>query len=182
MAGGHVSLSYTLRRSTRARALRLSVRPDGAVVVSAPHFLGLAAIERFLAKHAAWVRRKVEVMRGRSLIRIARSDIRRLKEQARRFVHERCAYYANLYDVSFHKISIRAQKSRWGSCSKNGNLSFNYRLAALPEHLREYIIVHEVCHLVELNHSKRFWALVEKSVPNHRAARKELRAVNMVFY
>jgi hypothetical protein len=86
-----------------------------------------------------------------------------------------------VYGVSLKKISIRAQKSRWGSCSHGGNLSFNYKIAALPPHIAEYIIVHEVCHLLELNHAARFWGHVERAVPHHKAVRKELRDIVVSF-
>ena len=174
-------MEYMLKRSTRARAMRLTVHPDGAVVVTAPNFFGLHAIERFLAQHSEWVRRKVDATKGRRVIRIARSDIPILKRRALTLARERCEYFAKLYGVRFGKISIRAQKSRWGSCSHTGNLSFNYRIAALPPELRDYIIVHEICHLLELNHSKKFWAQVARAIPTHKALRKEMRNIVFVF-
>jgi hypothetical protein len=159
--------------------MRLAIYSDGAVVVTAPHFCGVHAIEKFLAQHSAWVARKLETTKGRRVINIPRADIPRLKREAHRLAHERCAHYTELYGFSYKKISIRSQKTRWGSCSKNGNLSFNYKIAALPAHLAEYIIVHEICHFGEMNHSRAFWALVARYIPLHRALRAELR--NVVF-
>lgn len=173
---------YSLKRSTRAKAMRLTVHPDGAVVVTAPDFFGMAAIERFFAKHSGWVRRCVAKTRGKTVIRIARGDIPKLKYKALAFAKERSAHYAKLYGVSFGTISIRAQKTRWGSCSHRGNLSFNYRIAALPIHAAEYIIVHELCHLLELNHSRRFWRHVERAVPHHKKVRAEIRNTVTVFH
>ena len=95
-------------------------------------------------------------------------------KHTRALVHERTAYFAKAYGITYAKISIRKQKTRWGSCSRAGNLSFNYRLGFLPAHLADYIIVHELCHIVEHNHSIRFWALVAQAFPNPKVFRKEL--------
>ena len=161
--------------------MRLAVYPDGAVVVTAPSYFAVRVVEYFLAKHAAWVQRKVDATKGKTVIRIARRDIPELKQQALALAQVRCTEYAALYGVSFRKISIRAQKTRWGSCSHSGNLSFNYRIAALPAHLAEYVIVHEMCHLLELNHSAEFWQHVARAVPEHKAIRKEIRNLAIIF-
>lgn len=99
------------------------------------------------------------------------------KKKALVVVERRLKYFNEIYHYSYTRISIRNQKTRWGSCSKRGTLSFNYKIAFLPEYLADYIIVHELCHLKEMNHSKRFWDLVAKTMPDHRARRRELRAL-----
>jgi hypothetical protein len=170
-------MQYTLKRSSRARSMRLAIQPDGAVVVTAPLFFGLESIEKFLAQHSAWAMRAIEKTKGRTVINIPHADIPRLKREALALAHERCAHYAKLYGFSYKKITIRAQKTRWGSCSKNGNLSFNYKIAALPAYLAEYIVVHEICHFGEMNHSRAFWALVARHVPDHASARRALRNI-----
>jgi predicted metal-dependent hydrolase len=161
--------------------MRLAVYPDGAVVVTAPSYFGIRVIEYFLAKHAGWLQRKVEEVKGKTVVRIARRDIPELKQKALRFAQERCVHYASVYGVSFSRISIRAQKTRWGSCSHTGSLTFNYRIAALPAHLAEYVIVHEMCHLLELNHSADFWRHVARIIPEHKAVRKEIRNIAVIF-
>ena len=103
------------------------------------------------------------------------------KESARALVHERVRHfnqhYSTKHGIAHGRITIRNQKSRWGSCSKKGNLNFNYKLVFLPEELRDYVIVHELCHVKEFNHGKGFWDLVAEVVPNHREMRKKLRAI-----
>lgn len=99
------------------------------------------------------------------------------KELARQVVHERLAHWNQHYNYSWNRVAIRNQKTCWGSCSSLKNLNFSYRLLFLPEHLRDYIIVHELCHLVEMNHSRNFWALVEQTLPHHRKLRAELRVI-----
>jgi predicted metal-dependent hydrolase len=99
------------------------------------------------------------------------------KSQALYLAKVRLEHFNQFYNFKYNKVTIRNQISRWGSCSKRGNLNFNYRIALLPEELRDYIIVHELCHLGEFNHSKNFWALVEKTIPNWSELRKKLKIV-----
>ena len=97
------------------------------------------------------------------------------KNQALELATSRTHFFNETYQVVFNKIKIRNQKTRWGSCSTKGNLSFNYRILFLSEKARDYIIVHELCHLKEFNHSKNFWALVEKVFPDYAEIRKEIK-------
>lgn len=97
------------------------------------------------------------------------------KENARAFISERLDYYSKIHGFRFNRVSIRNQRSRWGSCSIKGNLNFNYRILMLPQHLADYIIIHELCHLKELNHSPRFWNLVAQVMPDYLEIKKELR-------
>jgi len=103
------------------------------------------------------------------------------KEAARALVHERVehflGHYGTWHGIVPGKIAIRNQRSRWGSCSKKGNLNFNYKLVFLPPEVRDYVIVHELCHIKEFNHAKPFWALVAETVPEYKALRKQLRTV-----
>lgn len=174
-------MNYTLKRSDRARTMRLAVHPDGAVVVTAPRYFELAAIERFVLKYSEWIRKHLERTKGKTVIRLKRADIPRLKRKTREFVTKRVEHFARVYGVSYKKIAIRSQKSRWGSCSKSGNLSFNYKIAALPPEIADCIVVHELCHRIEFNHSKKFWALVARTFPDHLRIRKELKNTVILF-
>lgn len=179
--GKEKKIDYTVKRSPRARTMRLAIYPDGNVVVTAPKFFALQAIEDFVMKHSLWVRTKVEETRGRSILRIRRADIPNLKKQALALAIARADHYAAYYGVQYRKISIRAQKSRWGSCSENGNLSFNYKIAVLEPRLADYIVVHEICHIRQFDHSKAFWALVAEQFPDHRELRQKLRNTATIF-
>lgn len=101
------------------------------------------------------------------------------KERARAFVHERLEYWSTHYGCSYGRVAIRNQRTRWGSCSSKQNLNFNYRIVFLPPHLADYIIVHELCHLLELNHGPQFWAHVARTCPEYVSHVSELRACNM---
>lgn len=172
---------YEVRRSKRARALRLSVYADGAVVVTAPHLFSLRAIERFVTAHSTWVHRKLEEYRGRRVVYVRRADIPRLKKEALRLAEGRVQHFAERYGVQVGKITVRSQKTRWGSCSREGNLSFNYRLAVLPPELVDYVVVHEICHRIAFDHSRAFWSAVERTIPDHKALRRELRDIAFLY-
>lgn len=97
------------------------------------------------------------------------------KESARTMVLDRIRHFNTHYGLPIKKIAIRNQKSRWGSCSRKGNLNFNYKLTFLPPELRDYVIVHEICHIKEFNHGRGFWQLVAETVPEYKEMRKQLR-------
>jgi hypothetical protein len=97
------------------------------------------------------------------------------REQARRFVESRIKHFNGFYNFKIGRIAIKNQTTRWGSCSSRGNLNFNYKILYLRAQLADYLIVHELCHLGELNHSKRFWLLVYKTIPDYVIINKELK-------
>ena len=109
------------------------------------------------------------------LARRNRRQYLKLREHARAFVHERIRHFNASYMLRVGKVFIKNHKSRWGSCSEKGNLNFNYKIVLLPPEIADYIIVHELCHLAEFNHSDRFWLLVAHAVPDHKRIRQSLR-------
>ncbi len=117
------------------------------------------------------------------------AQIAAARNQARTLISARILYFTTLYNARHGlgfmppvgRISIRNQKTRWGSCSRRGTLNFNYRLALLPSHLADYIVVHELCHLKVFNHSDAFWALVAEVIPNYQTYRQELRIAGMLL-
>lgn len=99
------------------------------------------------------------------------------KEAARALIHERVRHFNAYYKLPIGRIAVRNQRSRWGSCSRKGNLNFNYKLVFLSPELRDYVVVHEICHVKEFNHGRGFWALVAETIPNWKQLRKVLREV-----
>lgn len=177
-------VAYTLKKSARARRLRVTVHCDGAVVVTLPYSLPQSLVPRFLSEKARWLLSKMAHFArfgGASVIRYTRRDYLLHRERARSIVTERVAQLNLAYGFRYGAIAIKDQKTCWGSCSRRGNLNFNYKIVFLPDHVRDYVIIHELCHLQEMNHSGRFWALVERAVPNHRAIRKLLRKTGLGF-
>lgn len=100
------------------------------------------------------------------------------KETARVVILDRLAFFNQFYNLHWNRVAIRNQRRCWGSCSAKGNLNFNYKVLFLPEHLRDYIIVHEMCHLTHLNHGKDFWDLVATQMPDYRNYVQELHALD----
>jgi predicted metal-dependent hydrolase len=174
-------VSYTLRKSKRARGMRLTVYGDGTIVVTTPVSFQENTVERFIEERSKWLFSKIAFFskfKGRTVTRMgsSRRDYLKYKDAAYQLAVARVNYFNNkTYKSVFNRISIKNQKSRWGSCSKKGNLNFNYKIALLPPELADYIIVHELCHLKEFNHSPKFWKLVEMEMSNYRALRNQLK-------
>jgi predicted metal-dependent hydrolase len=108
------------------------------------------------------------------------AEYKELKEKARTLIHERLKHYNAYYNFSYNKVAIRNQKSRWGSCSARKNLNFNYRLVLLSPELLDYVVVHELCHLQEMNHGKKFWDLVARTVPDYKERKVLLLKVKLI--
>jgi predicted metal-dependent hydrolase len=111
-----------------------------------------------------------------------RNQYLKYKEQARILVENRISHFSKFYDITINRIAIRNQKTRWGSCSRNGNLNFNYKLVLIPENLADYVIVHELCHLKQFNHSKNFWNLVAETIPDYEERRESLKKMNREYF
>ena len=172
--------SYTLRRRKRHGRITVSVHDDGKVLVTAPRRLAIRHIESFLRDQISWIQTALRtIVRPRRYSdEQARAHYLAHKEQARSLVTARLVELNTAYGFSYRRVAIRRTKTRWGSCSAGGCLNFDYRILFLPPHLQDYLLVHELCHLKELNHSKRFWSLVEETIPNYRSLRTQLRTVD----
>ena len=171
-------LEYKVRQSARAKRMRVTIYRDGSVVATVPRFFDLKILDKFILAKKDWILEKVQkFLRSplRFLKNSSKRDLKKYRSEVLLLIQERLTYYNQSYNFNYYRVSIRNQKSRWGSCSKKGNLNFNYKIFFLPAEIRDYIIVHELCHLQEFNHSKNFWNLVEKTIPNYRQIRKSLK-------
>ena len=112
-------------------------------------------------------------------VRVTQKRYATLRKQAKLLVVERLNHFNTFYQFPYRRIFIKNQKTRWGSCSGNRNLNFNYRILFLPPHLQDYLIVHELCHLQQMNHSQAFWDLVGQQIPEYKPYSKELRTFRM---
>ncbi len=142
----------------------------------------VSVINRFVGEKADWIDKSLRKMKQRQEQTLEEGkepltpqEIRLLVTRAKRIIPQRVRYYAEMMGVTFGRITIRMQKSRWGSCSGKGNLNFNCLLMRAPDEIVDYVVVHELCHLKEMNHSKRFWAEVEKILPDYTERRKWLK-------
>lgn len=176
-------ITIEIQRSRR-KSLVIEVGPGGKVIVKAPLLYPARDIERFVIQKETWIRRKLSEQkrkqktleeRNRYLTPFTEDEIRQMQSDARRIIPGRVAYYAPIVGVTYNRIAIRGQKTRWGSCSSKGNLNFNFLLTKVPEDVLDYVVVHELCHRKHMNHSREFWNEVARVVPDYREKKKWLR-------
>lgn len=155
---------------------------DGSVVVTTPHDLQESIAERFIREKTGWLFSKLAFFKqfeGRPLARYSHDDYLRYRDGALTLVQKKVRHFSDQLGYRYNKINIKNQKTCWGSCSRKANLNFNYKIIFLPERIQNYIIMHELCHLKEFNHSKRFWKLVANSFPDYQEIKSELRKHSM---
>lgn len=185
--GTEVETTYILARSDR-KTTTLTVSQDGVLTIHTSALASQEYIHDLLQCHADWILRQMKRQQERS--RAAREQVQgksieereeaaqRAAQEMRGVLIERIRYYEPMLPASHRpitKIRIAMQRTRWGSCSAKGTLSFNVRLALAPREALDYVVVHELCHLAEMNHSDRFWALVGEIMPDYETWRKWLR-------
>lgn len=176
-------ISYVIKRSQRARRIRLTVYQDKRVVVTLPQNLSAVLAEQFVQQKAIWIWRKLNHFKNSQKSLLAKynpEEYRHYKEKVRQIILSKLNYLNQVYDFPINQVRIKNQRTIWGSCSKKGNLNFNYKIMFLPDKLADYIIVHEICHLKELNHSPQFWSLVGRSFSNYQVIKKQLRHTSFI--
>ena len=160
-------------RSNR-KTVAIQVNSDLSITVRAPHFASEKDIEKILMKKEAWISKHIEEIKTRkkrfeseSTDKFTPEKIKLLADKALEVIPMRVEYFANIMGVTYGNITIRNQKTRWGSCSSEKNLNFNWKLILAPPEVLDYVVVHELCHLKEMNHSKAFWDEVGKVMPEY---------------
>jgi hypothetical protein len=167
-------------RRSRRKTMSIEVTSDGKVIVRAPMRMSGAVIDGFVTEKAGWIEkslRKMELRREEKGMqeKLSQEELERLADQAADVLAEKVRYYAQQIGVTYGRITIRNQKTRWGSCSAKGNLNFNCLLMLAPEDVQDYVMVHELCHRKQMNHSEKFWNEVEKVLPDYRERRNWLK-------
>ena len=185
-------MNVKIIRSNR-KTLAIQINPDLSVTVRAPIYASQREIGRILKEKEGWIQKHIEKIReqeakrkemygekgeyGKSAEReyLSNEEIHKLAEKALEYIPKRVSYFAKQIGVTYGKITIRNQKTRWGSCSSKGNLNFNCLLMLTPPEVIDYVVVHELCHRKEMNHSGAFWAEVEKVIPDYKEQVKWLK-------
>ena len=168
-------MEFEIIRSKR-RTLCLQVKRDGSVLVRAPLHTSEKVIKDFVFSHTEWIKKKQELVKNAHIPEdFDKNQVKILKERAKNIIEPILEKYSILMGVSYEKVSINSAKTRFGSCSSRKTLNFSYRLALYPYEAIEYVCVHELAHLTEMNHSKKFWAIVEKYLPDYKERRKLLK-------
>lgn len=175
---GDREMAYVLRVSTRTKRVSIRLQRDGTVLLTLPRGFRLERGERFLWEKHPWIQaslaRHAHTHRGLSLEE-RRAEYHATKAQALQTITACVQKYAEQYGFTYTGISIRAQTTRWGSCSSRGKLSFQYRLARIDPALMEYVVVHELVHTRFMHHGPAFWACVEGILPDYQSLRARLR-------
>ncbi len=166
-------MQYGVIRSDR-RTLSLQITRDGDVLVCAPYRATNASIEAFVQKHVRWIERRLAT--HVSVEPMPEEEREHLLEEAKKLLPERLDYWAKVLNIDYSRVTVRLQRTRWGSCSANGTISLNALLVIVPESVRDYVVVHELCHRLEMNHSKAFWKAVYAALPRAEEARAWLKA------
>lgn len=172
------SIPYSLKRRKGMRSMRLSINSQGSFVVSAPKWYPLYLINKFIQEKSDWIWEKIKHIDFDLVSEKQKAEkdfYKNNKILAKKIIAEKVAILNRDYGFFYNKISIKNQKTCWGSCSQRRNLNFNVKIIRLPDDLQNYIIVHELCHLEELNHSRKFWNLVAKAIPDFQELRKKLK-------
>lgn len=175
-------LTYRIVRSER-KTLSVSIQPDCTITVRAPRSVSDSQIRRFLIEKQHWLitkyleaKQKQETIPCSDLTDTQRTALtRRYIDAAKEYFPKRVAYFHQFTGGTYSRITIRNQKTRWGSCSSKGTLSFNWRLMLAPPAILDYVVVHELCHLRHMDHSPAFWQAVGEVFPDYASARKWLR-------
>lgn len=170
-------ITYTLKRYKRSKKLRLIIKNTGDIVITAPYRVSQKYIDTFFMEQKKWIEEKVAIFKSMPQpdVKTKRGDYKKYKEEALRLVTTRIEKINLFYKFKFNTITIRNQKTRWGSCSHKKNLNFNYKVVFLPLHLLDYVITHELCHLQEMNHGENFWKLIEQTDSEYQKHHKELK-------
>ena len=174
-------MEFTLIRSNR-KSVGIQVNADLTVTVRAPWNVSDNEIQCIIQKKEPWIQKHLTQMKERreeyeksGRQPLTAEDIQKLAQQALEYIPKRVEYFSKIIGVTYGRITIRNQKTRWGSCSSKGNLNFNCLLMLTPPEVIDYVVVHELCHRKQMNHSKKFWAEVEKILPDYKESIKWLK-------
>ena len=161
-------IEYSLIYSDR-RTLSLSVK-NGKVIVRAPLRTPQSIVDSFVKKHGTWILRSLEKEKNRNQIfdNLTEDKIRELKDEAKKHLIEKTEHYSKIMGIKYSRVTITSAKTRFGSCSSKGNISYSYRLMLYPEQAQEYVVVHELAHVLEMNHSKKFYQIIAGVLPDYK--------------
>lgn len=180
-----MEITYIIQKSRR-RSISVSVLPDNRVLVKAPYGTAERTVQEFLLSKKSWITKHIQKQnsqneKAQELGLLSDEEIRKIRRQAKKIIPERVGYWAKQISVTYGKISIRLQSTRWGSCSANGNLSFNCLLVIMPEEILDSVVVHELCHRKHMNHSKEFYEEIYRFFPDYERCNKWLKENGGVY-
>ena len=175
-----MNVEFTLIRSSR-RSISMRIDGPGKVTIRAPLRMSEREIRRFVESRKEWLQKNmqkvVDTARATADLQpLTPTELKELTRQAKEQIPQRVQFFARQMGVEYNRITIRCQKTRWGSCSSRKDLNFNCLLMMVPEEELDYVVVHELCHLREMNHSPAFWAQVEAVLPDYKERKAWFRS------
>ncbi len=172
-------ITYEWVKSNR-KTIAIQIKEDGRVVVRTPYSMSRVKAEQFIEERRDWILKNQKALKEKQDQKmVITQEMRKAGvEKAMEIFPKRVAYYARLMGISYGRITIREQKTRWGSCSGRGNLNFNWKLTLMPPEILDYVVVHELAHRKEMNHSRDFWKIVEQVLPDYQKRRKRLKELS----
>lgn len=178
-------IDYIIKKSRRT-TISVQVLADKKLLIKAPYFTSVQEIEKFLFQKRDWILKQInrtalQNEQAQNLGILSQSEIRKLKKDAKKIIPSRVEFYAKASGISYNKIFIRLQKSRWGSCSADGNLNFNALLVLMPIEVLDSVVVHELCHRRHMNHSKEFYDEVLRIFPDYKKWDKWLKENGAIY-
>lgn len=168
---------YVLKRSKR-KSISVEISREAKIIVRAPLKMSIKDIEAFLNSKSQWIDKHLSYAKDKLATmprKLTEAEKNELRKNAKILITKRVEYFAKLMGVEYKRISVKFQKTRFGSCSTKKNLNFNALIALMSPEILDYVIVHELSHLKEMNHSATFWHEVEKVIPNYKQKRKWLK-------
>lgn len=163
----------------KRKTLGLEIKPDGRVIARAPMRMKQSEIDRFINEKSAWIEKHLQKLKTaekqHGSEKLSADEIKALAEQAKAYIPQRVEYFAKIIGVDYGRITIRNQRTKWGSCSGKGNLNFNCLLMLTPLEVIDSVVVHELCHRKEMNHSKKFYDEVLRAYPDYKKWNKWLK-------
>ena len=173
---------YSLKESKKSKKIKMQIVDKENIVIILPKktflnsfSLNIFSPENFIEKNKNWIFKNSEKFSKNKKIPLSINNWKNKKLEFLEIAKERVEFFNDFYNFKYKNIFVKDTKSRWGSCSSVGNLNFNYRIFLLKPEERDYVIVHELCHLKEMNHSGKFWDLVEKKSPEYKNIRRDLK-------
>ena len=169
-------MEYQWVRSNR-KTTAIQINEKGDIIVRSPYSVSRRKVEQMLREKQDWIEKHQKAIKERENSRREMTEQERREgiERAKQILPARIQYYAKIMGVTYGRITLREQKTRWGSCSSKGNLNFNWKLALMPDEILDYVVVHELAHRMKMNHSDKFWKIVENVLPDYRERRKWLK-------
>ena len=167
-----MEVSYV--KNTRAKNLKITLKPNGTVRVTMPRFCSQRRAEAFVKDKQAWIEKNLASFADKADV-LPQSERDELRKLAKEVIPKRVAEFATLHGFDYGTVTIRDTSTRWGSCSSKKNLNFSLRLMKVSQELRDYVILHELCHTVHMHHQKPFWDLMEQVCPGAKLLDKQLK-------